>query len=76
MTLVHWEPFREIGSLQKEVSGLFDSFSPSGLSNDDFEQLSFVPAAEMNEIEEVIDLKLEIPGLEAKDLDVSFLIFN
>ncbi len=70
MALVRWEPFREIDSLQKEMNRLFDSFSPSGLSNGDFNKLSFVPAAEMNETEEAIDLKLEIPGLEAKDLDV------
>ncbi|EAZ92829.1 Hsp20/alpha crystallin family protein [Crocosphaera chwakensis] len=70
MALVRWEPFREIDSLQKEMNRLFESFSPSGLSNGDFNKLSFVPAAEMNETEEAIDLKLEIPGLEAKDLDV------
>ena len=70
MALVRWEPFREIDSLQKEMNRLFDSFYPSGLSNGDFDKLSFVPAAEMDETEEAIDLKLEIPGLEAKDLDV------
>ncbi len=70
MALVRWEPFREIDSLQKEMNRLFDSFYPSDLTNDDFDRLSFVPAAEMSETEEAIDLKLEIPGLEAKDLDV------
>ncbi|ACB54045.1 heat shock protein Hsp20 [Crocosphaera subtropica ATCC 51142] len=70
MALVRWEPFREIDSLQKEMNRLFDSFYPTGLANGDFDKLSFVPAAEMNETEEAIDLKLEIPGLEAKDLDV------
>ncbi|WP_107668229.1 Hsp20/alpha crystallin family protein [Cyanothece sp. BG0011] len=70
MALVRWEPFREIDSLQKEMNRLFDSFYPSGLGNGDFDKLSFVPAAEMNETEEAIDVKLEIPGLEAKDLDI------
>ncbi len=70
MTLVSWEPFREINSLQKELNRLFDSCYPGDLTNGDFERLSFVPAAEMSETEAAIDLKLEIPGLEAKDLDV------
>ncbi len=70
MALVRWEPFREIDSLQKEMNRLLDSFYPTSLPKDDFDRLSFVPAAEMSETPEAIDLKLEIPGLEAKDLDV------
>ncbi|MDJ0509280.1 MAG: Hsp20/alpha crystallin family protein [Crocosphaera sp.] len=70
MALVRWEPFREIDSLQKEMNRLFNTLSPSELIAKDFEKLSFVPAAEMSETPEAIDLKLEIPGLDAKDLDV------
>jgi HSP20 family protein len=70
MALVRWEPFREIDSLQREMNRLFNTLSPSSLMDGEFEKLSFVPAAEMSETPEAVDIKLEVPGLEAKDLDV------
>ncbi len=70
MTLIRWQPLREIDSLQKEMNRLFDGFYPTGLPETDFDRLSFVPPAEMSETPEAIDLKVEVPGLEAKDLDV------
>jgi HSP20 family protein len=70
MTLVRWEPFREIDSLQKEMNRLFNTLSPSIPMDREFEKLSFVPAAEMSETPEAINIKLEVPGLEAKDLEV------
>ena len=65
--LMRWEPFREVDSLQREMNRLFDQFSrPASemVSN------SFVPAAELHETEDAIEVKLEVPGMEAKDLDV------
>ena len=70
MALVRWEPFQEIESLQREMNRLFNSFSPHSLIDGEPEKFSFVPAAEMSETPDAIDLKLEIPGLEAKDLEV------
>lgn len=64
-----WEPFHEIGSLRQEMDRMFDRFM-SGFDGG-HESLSFIPSAEMDETDEEIHLKLEVPGLEAKDLDVS-----
>jgi HSP20 family protein len=68
MALIRWEPFREIDSLQREMNRLFDSLSPS--ENSDHKGIAFMPAAEMHETQNTIELKLEVPGLEAKDIDV------
>lgn len=62
MTLVRWEPFREIDSLQREMNRLFNTLSPSSLMDGEFEKLSFVPAAEMSETPEAVDIKLEVPA--------------
>lgn len=72
MALVRWEPFQEVDTLRREMDRLFDSFlTPAGKGNGGRGQgLSFVPAAEMTETPEAIQLKLEIPGLEAEDLNV------
>ena len=68
MAIVRWQPFREIDTLQREVNRLFDSltsdmpsFSGSG---------AFIPPAEIYETPDAIHLKLEIPGINANDLEV------
>ena len=63
-----WEPFREVESLRREMDRLFDRFASS--FDGGHERLTFLPAAEMDETDDAIYLKLEVPGLEAKDLHV------
>jgi HSP20 family protein len=51
---------------------LFDD----ALTNDnwgDFGNFSKVPAAELTETDDAVHLKLEVPGMEAKDLDVQVM---
>lgn len=66
--LTHWEPFRGVESLQREINRLFDRLIPSG--NGEIRSLSFIPSAEIEETDDAIHLKVEVPGMEAKDLNV------
>ncbi len=68
MALIHWTPFREIETLEREMNRLMNTLTPAV----DFPSLdtTFVPAAELNETPEAIALRIEVPGMEAKDLDV------
>jgi HSP20 family protein len=50
------------------MNRLFQQLSPSG--NGDSEFMAFMPSAELEDTPKAIHLKLEIPGLEAKDLDI------
>lgn len=68
MALIRWQPFQEIDSLQREMNRLFDDILPPGTGRE--HNRSFVPAAELKETEDAIHLRLEVPGLEAKDLNV------
>jgi HSP20 family protein len=70
MALIRWEPFREVESLQKEMNRLFDRLVPTDVGNGEKMGLSFIPAAEITETPEAVQLKLEIPGMEAKDLNL------
>ncbi|NEQ50474.1 MAG: Hsp20/alpha crystallin family protein [Leptolyngbya sp. SIO3F4] len=66
MTLVRWNPNRELDSLQREMNRLFDdvfSLSPRGLSG-------FTPSAELKEQDDAYHLKLEVPGIDKDDLDI------
>ncbi|BAU42436.1 MULTISPECIES: Hsp20/alpha crystallin family protein [Cyanophyceae] len=68
MALVRWEPFREIETLQRQMNRLFDEFLPATTEN--HKLTSFMPLAEMEETGEAIHLRLEVPGMDAKDLNV------
>ncbi len=67
MSLVRWQPFQEIETLQRDMNRLFDRLMPT---NGDRNSMTFAPAAELQETSDAIHLKLEIPGMEAKDIDV------
>ncbi|MCG5061116.1 MAG: Hsp20/alpha crystallin family protein [Limnoraphis sp. WC205] len=69
MPLMRWEPLREIDSLQREMNRLFDSFSTDG-SPMERTNSAFVPLAEIEETTDAVHLKLEVPGIEAKDIDI------
>jgi HSP20 family protein len=62
-----------MNSLQRQLNHLFDD----ALTNDnwgDFGNFSKVPAAELTETDDAVHLKLEVPGMEAKDLDVQVMV--
>ncbi len=68
MTLVRWNPWQEINAIQRQFDRLFDEvYTPATASSKDFIK---VPAAELQETVDALHLKLELPGIEAKDLDV------
>jgi HSP20 family protein len=71
MALVRWAPFQEITALQREMNQLFDALAPE--TNNRFDRTAFAPAVELHETPEAIQLKVELPGMEAKDLDVQVM---
>jgi HSP20 family protein len=67
--LERWEPARELEILQRQIDRMFGRIAPNG--DGEISAFSYVPSAEMEETGDTIFLKLEIPGLEAKDLDIA-----
>ncbi|MEO1396926.1 MAG: Hsp20/alpha crystallin family protein [Cyanobacteria bacterium J06634_5] len=74
MAIVRWAPFGEMLSLQREMNRLFDDLATTGDGNDQkhssANSMGFLPPAEMEESEDKIHLKLEVPGMNADDLDI------
>jgi HSP20 family protein len=68
MALVRWEPFREVESLQRQFNRLFDEIAPTGRRGE--EGIAFIPSAEIEETRDAVHLKVEVPGVDAEDLDV------
>jgi HSP20 family protein len=69
MTVItRWDPFREFSTLQDRMNRLFrDSY---GEGQDALTTTSFAPAVDVYEDEHNITLKIEVPGIDEKDIDV------
>lgn len=74
MAITRWDPFRELNTLQDRMNRLFqDSFSGQTSLNRNEESLisgAFVPAVDVYEDEHNVVLKMEIPGVDQKDIDI------
>jgi len=68
MAITRWDPFREVVSLQNRVNSLFRDLNEGGESP--LTTASFVPAVDIYEDPQKVVLKLEVPGIDEKDLDV------
>jgi HSP20 family protein len=68
--LTRWEPFREFATLQDRINRVFRE-SYSGADRDESLTTStFAPAVDVYEDEHKVTLKIEVPGIEEKDIDV------
>ncbi len=71
MDLVQWKPFREVSRLRSEMDRLWDEYFGSGRRALQPMEEAWLPAVDVSESEDKITVKAEIPGLEAKDIDIS-----
>ncbi len=67
MAITRWDPFREVVALQNRVNNLFREMNEG---DSPLTTASFVPAVDIYEDPKRVVLKLEVPGIEEKDLDV------
>jgi HSP20 family protein len=66
--LTRWDPFREFTTLQDRMSRLFrDSF---GEGPEESMTAAFAPPVDVYEDEHNVTLKIEVPGIDEKDIDV------
>jgi HSP20 family protein len=61
MAIVRYNPWAEMNTIQRQLDRLFTDVQTSEFRT---------PAAELTETEEALHLKLELPGMEAKDVDI------
>ena len=67
MAITRWDPFREVVALQNRMNSLFREMNEG---DNPLTTASFVPAVDIYEDAKKVVLKLEVPGMEEKDLDV------
>jgi HSP20 family protein len=69
-TLVRWEPFREIATLQNEMSRLMNSVL--GSNGETTETRAWVPAVDVWETENELVYAFDLPGLPEDKISVEF----
>jgi HSP20 family protein len=69
MTIIRWDPYRDVVALQNRMNSLFQDFSRNG-ENESVTASGFVPPVDIYEDEHKLVLKIEIPGMRQQDLDV------
>jgi HSP20 family protein len=67
--LTRWNPYRDLSALQNRMSRLFEEQYGAG-REESLTAGAFVPAVDVYEDEHSIQLKLEVPGIDEKDLDI------
>ena len=69
-SLSRWDPFRELSTQNDRMTRLFrELYSPEG-PQETLTTTSFAPPVDVYEDEHNITLKIEVPGIDEKDIDV------
>ena len=72
MTIVRWEPLRELNSLQSEMNRLFNTVfdAPSGTSGTVMRR--WMPAMDLVESGDHFVLRADLPGMSEDDVSIEF----
>ncbi|RUR75702.1 Hsp20/alpha crystallin family protein [Chlorogloeopsis fritschii PCC 9212] len=66
MALIRWQPFQEMETIRRQMDRMFDELT--GVNRE--YMTTWAPAIELEDTEDNLILRAEIPGVEGKDLDV------
>ncbi len=73
MDLVQWRPFREVSRLRREMDRLWDDYFGAGRRALQPLGEAWSPVVDVSETGDTVTVKAEIPGLEAKDIDINIV---
>ena len=71
MTIVKWDPFRNVATLQDRINRMFDeTFTRQGQPGDDVSICDWQPSVDILETEEGIVIRADLPGVQKEDVSV------
>jgi HSP20 family protein len=70
MAIVRWSPFRDLVGIQQEVNRLFDDLM-TRRAEAGAEGAVWIPAVDVAETEDAINVKVEAPGVKKDDIKIS-----
>ncbi|MBE9177191.1 Hsp20/alpha crystallin family protein [Oculatella sp. LEGE 06141] len=76
MAIMRWDPFREMDILRRQMNRLFYDLEATNRDSSDVTQgidTAWVPAVELQDTGSELILRAEVPGIDAKNLDVQVM---
>jgi HSP20 family protein len=70
MTIVRWEPLRELGSLQNEMNRLFNTVFDAPAPGNGGAMRRWMPAMDLIETDEHFVLRADLPGMGQEDIKI------
>ena len=71
MTIVRWEPIRELSSLQSDMNRFFDAMFQAPAGGGQAAQLRrWTPAMDLAETEDAFVLRADLPGVSEEDVSI------
>ena len=71
MSIVHYDPFRDLRNLQEEVNRLFKGSIGRHFDDEEIARGSWSPSVDIYENKDQIVLEAELPGMKREDFDLS-----
>jgi HSP20 family protein len=72
MTIVRWEPFRELNTLQNEMNRLFNTVFDAPSPGNGSTLRRWMPAMDLVETDDHFVLRADLPGLTEDDVKIEF----
>ncbi len=66
MALIHWQPFQDLETMRRQMNQVFYEFAGENRQS----ALTWKPAIELQDTENNLVVRVEIPGVDGKDIDV------
>ena len=72
MTIVRWEPFRELNTLQNEMNRLFNTVFDAPTPGNGGALRRWMPAMDLVETDDHFVLRADLPGMSEGDVKIEF----
>jgi len=70
-TIVRWDPFREMGSLQDRMNRMFEEVWGRGRREDESVTGHWMPSVDVKETRDALEIHAELAGVDPKDVEVT-----
>ncbi len=78
MSIVRWNPARELLNIEREFGRMFNNFEKrfgfgnGGDGNEEYENAVWSPLTDISENKDNYILKMDLPGIDKKDVKISY----